>query len=304
MFHDDTAPFILHRIPEELIYHAADASKAQTKRDSTGHCCISSTGEIPVQGVSWIAQNKLQVKGISTFSPFECDDKAMEMAHMLFDKENKKLDCRILPQGERIQNTNFVHDRDFPGQNPCAHHVLITPSAVVSKDYFDSIGQCIVPENVWQICPYVLKGGGIKYELELPEPPDDALLCLACNALEDFALDWKMPSNTRRATRLAQFSLSPMTTWTELRDHVFLSSLVYQALSRWQEHNFDGFPVATKGMIRGMTEDVAAWSNMERTLFHLPVRTSAKVANACFSELDVGIFIFYYFYFYLHSGVC
>lgn len=92
------------------------------------------------------------------------------------------------------------------------------------------------------------------------EPPDDRLLCLAFNALDDFALDCSKPDNARRAAILAQKHISKLTQWDQLQYHALLSSVVVKALLCWQDMQFTGFPIATKGLLRGMIQDINDWS--------------------------------------------
>lgn len=254
-----TAPFNLHRIPEELVYHAQSASKSQVKRDKFGHCCLTDDNEVPVRGITWLPSKDTEAKGISTFAPFEDDDgEALAAAHALFDEKGEVLMCAILPKEQEIDNMIFVHDRDIPGQKSVAHHVLITPSSCVPRERFTQIGLCHFPLGAWVPCPIMLKGGA-HCELRLPEPPDDSLLSLACNALEDFALDISKPGNARRAARFAQFPISKMDEWKELQGHPLLNSIIAEALLRWEEMRFDGFPIATRGLLRGMISDLSAW---------------------------------------------
>lgn len=261
----EAAPFDLHRVPDDVIYYKAGISKSKSKREKTDKgeepdCCLINNDTVPVRGITWIAVNDRDVKGISTFSPYEGEDTAMMAAHALFDETGKVLTCAIMTKDTIVPKMEFVYDRDMPGQTPCARHVLITPTVETEVSYFNEIAHCRQPENVWQVCPFTLKAEG-EHELELPEPPDDRLLCLACNALEDFALDCTMPANARRATRLAQFSVADMTDWMDIREHAFLCSIIEQALFRWQKLGFAGLSIATRGMVRGMIEDVVAWSD-------------------------------------------
>ena len=224
-----SAPYDSHRIPEELVYHLPGLSE----RDKFGNCCL---------------QKHQQANGISASSRFEHDEATLVAIHALFDGNGKQLPCAILPEGTTINDTQFVYDRDIRGHRRFDHHIPNLPCKPVSHE-----------EYPWNLCPYAMKGMGER-EVELPEPPDDDLLCLACIALEEFALDVTKPGNVRRSARFAQFLMPISMQWEDLRSDQWLSGVVQCALLRWQDLGFPGFSIARKGMLRGMIQSGAAWS--------------------------------------------
>lgn len=92
----------------------------------------------------------------------------------------------------------------------------------------------------------------------IPEPPDDDLLCLACNALQEYVLDRSMPCNIRFAAHMAQFDISAMSEWNDLIAETYYCELVDQALTLWESDGFQGFSIARRGMLRAMLLDVRA----------------------------------------------
>lgn len=268
------APFDLHRIPDDVKYFPADITKSQAKGTKELECCITSAGFVPKNGINWSSSDKLtDVKGISTFRPFD-NDAALVAAHVLFSEDGAVLRCNILQCSSTIDSIQFVNDRIFPAK-PCAHHITITPTMDVSRDYFDGIAKCQIPTN-WQPCAYTISLEGKaadSVDEVLPEPPDDELLCLACNALEDYALDCSMPPNMRFAARLAQFSLSTLSEWSELRTQSYLCELVEQSLKLWESGGFEAFSIARRGMLRAMLQDVRDWLT-EEPATDLPDRES------------------------------
>lgn len=256
------APYVLHRIPEALRFHDPDiTTRSGAKRDRKGHCCVSASGQVPIRGLFWPPKNVSDAKGVSTFSPFD-DLEASVAAHRLFDRDGSTLACCIFSTGHTIDNMMFVYDRDFPAPNYCAHHVLISPSTVVDRAMVESIALCQRPQGEWFPCPHMLKAAAESGPIVLPEPPDDSLLCLACNVLEEYALDVNMAGNQRRAARLGQFRISTMEVWEDLQHDAFLCSLVEAALLRLEDCSYVGFSISTMGMLRGMLASITAWSQV------------------------------------------
>ena len=157
------APFVLHRISEDLIFHAPAISKSQPKKDQFAHYCLTTDDKTLVQGIA------TEAKGISTNALYNgAGDAAMIAAHALFDAKGDKLVCAVLATDQSISDMLLVHDREIPGQEPCARHFLVTPSYCVSREQFIQMGLCTLPEGLWVPCPYMLNGGA-EGDLQIPE---------------------------------------------------------------------------------------------------------------------------------------
>eukprot|EP00981_Chlorochromonas_danica_P010552 scaffold3275_cov183-Ochromonas_danica.AAC.11 len=119
---------------------------------------------------------------------------------------------------------------------------LLAAHALFSRD--GKLLPCMILPSNRQPCPYThthqLVGTTAADSVDdiLPVLPDDELLCLACNASEDYAIDYCMPSNKRFAARLTQFYLSKLSEWC------------------WELTGFEGFSIARRGMLCAMLQDV------------------------------------------------
>jgi hypothetical protein len=222
LFSSQSAPFIIHRISHAMENHSRNATKSTVREERMAQCCVTDKHMVHRSGTLCEMETaRSDTNGILCFSASEGAPATEAAIHKNYGEDRLVLPSFIPHKYKVLSGMQFELDNSLPGSYAYPHHALMTS-------------------------PYMTRAENGDTEVEPPERPDDALLCLAANAAEELALDTTYHENLRHAARFVQYPLS-MSRWEDLGNEHHMRGTVATALRRWEKQGFGGFPIATRG---------------------------------------------------------
>ena len=233
----------LHRIPEEVFLSNKTTNKV-TSQDS--HNC---------DGLN-ISSYNCECMGSSTCPVDELSGKIQIAAHCLFDAKGAQLPCSILPVDSQMNISGYDSELKIVVQPVVATNVTMTSIKSVDAQKLKMTNAYQYPPDGWQPC---LHFSDIT-TFASPEPPDDDLMNLANDLMEDYTLDVNQPRNLRRWARVLQYSTEHLVWSRDVQHYPLLCEIVSLALQRCIDNGFPNIlRICTRGDIRSMLGDVKEW---------------------------------------------